>query len=119
MKIVNFRWPPILLVLTLTVSCTAANHSLEGRNDISPAELKAGGIAYSAFEITLDGQKAFDNDLSKFSKSINNYDVSVEDNGLSFTFTFKIKPFHGRMLKDGWFSYVVNKDDWVVHQVKQ
>ena len=110
-------WLTLLFLLTTISSCKYAPGSTG--NTLSPAELRAGGIAYEAFNYTLANKKTFHNDISEFARSIDNYDVAITDDDDHFTFTFKIKLFRGRTLKDGWFVYVVNKGDWRVQRIAQ
>ena len=114
-----FQCSLIIAIVVSVASCTTAQHSSDTAVLLPSGELKAGGLAYEAFKNTLAGQKVFDNELSRFASSIDNYGVSSVDNGDSYTFMFKIKLFHGRMLKDGWFTYVVNKADWSVRRIVQ
>lgn len=121
MKKKLFKFLKILLIspMLLVAACSCGKNSSAELGSLPSVDLKAGGIAYEAFKSTLTEQKAYDTELSNFSKSIDNYDVGLVDNGDSVTFIFKIKLFHGRMLKDGWFTYAVRKSDWSVHRMQQ
>ena len=108
-----------LLVLSLisSVSCTESRQPLTVDTTVRASALKAGGIAYQAFEQTLSSEKKATGELGQFVSSIDNYDVALEDKGDSFLFIFKVKPFHGRILKDGWFTFTVSKNGWKVEKI--
>jgi hypothetical protein len=99
------------------VSCAESRQPLATGATMHANALKAGGIAYQAFEQTLSGEKKASGEFGQFVSSIDNYDVALEDKGDSFLFIFKIKPFHGRTLKDGWYTFIVSKSNWKVEKI--
>jgi hypothetical protein len=84
---------------------------------VQASALKAGGIAYQAFEQALLSEKKAGGELGQFVSSTDNYSVTLEDKGESFLFIFKAKPFHGRILKDGWYTFSVSKNGWNVEKI--
>lgn len=78
--------------------------------------LKAGGLAYQAFAQKLSSEKKATGEFGQFVSSVDNYDVTVEDKGDSFLFIFKVKQFHGQILKDGWYTFSVSKNTWKVEK---
>jgi hypothetical protein len=105
------------LSLLLSVSCTDSRRPLAAATTVQAKALKAGGLAYQAFEQTLSKEKKSTGEFGNFVSSVDNYDVAVEDKEDSFLFIFKVKPFHGRILKDGWYTFSVSKNDWKVEEV--
>ena len=105
------------LSLLLSVSCTDSRRPLAAATTVQAKALKAGGLAYQAFEQMLSKEKKSTGEFGNFVSSVDNYDVAVEDKGDSFLFIFKVKPFHGRILKDGWYTFSVSKNDWKVEEV--
>ena len=105
------------LSLISSVSCTESRQPLTVDTTVQANALKAGGIAYQAFEQTLSNEKKATGEFGQFVSSIDNYDVALEDKGDSFLFIFKVKPFHGRILKDGWYTFSVSKNGWKVEKI--
>jgi hypothetical protein len=105
------------LSLISSVSCTESRQPLTVDTTVQADALKAGDIAYQAFGQTLSSEKKATGEFGQFVSSIDNYDVALEDKGNSFLFIFKVKPFHGRILKDGWYTFSVSKNDWKVEKI--
>jgi hypothetical protein len=101
-------------VLLVVASCTDS-HRLSTQNATMPAQaLRAGGIAYQVFVSELGKEKKADTEFAQFASSADNYDVKFGESGQAFSFTFKLRPFHGRSVKDGWSTYEVGKSGWKV-----
>jgi hypothetical protein len=105
------------LSLIFSVSCTEYQQPPTADTTVQAIFLKAGGIAYQAFEQTLSSEKKAPGEFGQFVSEIGNYDVALEDKGNSFLFIFKVRPFHGRILKDGWYTFSVSKTGWNVEKV--
>ena len=106
------------LSLISSASCAGSHQPLTvGITTVQANALKAGGIAYQAFEQTLSSEKKAAGEFGRFVSSIDNYDVALEDKGDSFLFIFKVKPFHGRIPKDGWYTFSVSKNGWNVEKI--
>lgn len=120
MKITLIRVCCIALIglsSTSVVSCAESSQPPLANITVQANVLKAGGIAYQAFEQTLSSEKEANGEFGRFVSSANNYDVALEDKGDSFLFIFKVKRFHGRILKDGWYTFSVSKNDWNVRRI--
>jgi hypothetical protein len=109
----------VSLLLISASSCAESNQPTSADATIAADALKAGGIAYQRFAQTLLSEKKSDGEFGKFISSTDNYEVTFKDSGDTFSFTFKLKPFHGRLPKDGWITYAVGKADWVAVEIKQ
>lgn len=107
----------IALSLTSVVSCAESTQPPSANITVQANFLKAGGVAYQAFEQTLSSEKEVKGEFGRFVSSTDNYDVVLEDKGDSFLFIFKVKRFHGRILKDGWYTFSVSKNDWDVRKI--
>jgi hypothetical protein len=121
MKIPLLRLCRVALIglsLISSISCAGSRQPLTVDTTVEANALKAGGIAYQAFEKTLLSEKKAAGEFGEFVSSIDNYNVTLEDKEDSFLFIFKVKPFHGRILKDGWFTFSVSKSGWNVDKIE-
>jgi len=77
---------------------------------MSGRALQAACLALERFSTDIKKQPA-ENDFQKFATSVDNYDVVFRESDRSFSFTFRIKTYRGRLVLDGVSTYEVNKAD--------
>jgi len=98
-------------------SCSKAPSSDGAKRAQSVQELRAGCGALERFAEDLQAQPP-ENDFQRFAASPYNYTVEVKETAGTFVFTFAIKPYQGRLVKDGTSAYEVSKADMKVTKVR-
>lgn len=98
-------------------SCSKAPPAEGSRRAQSVQELRAGCAALERFAEDLQAQPP-ENDFQRFAASPYSYTVDVQETATAFVFTFAIKPYRGRLVKDGTSAYEVSKGDMKVVKVR-
>jgi hypothetical protein len=75
--------------------------------------VKASDVAYTTFVGSLK-KMGENSDLENFAREVENYDMHVKEQSDTYTFTFFIRHYHGRSLKGGGASFVIQKSTYKV-----
>jgi len=112
------RWNVAACALLVTTavslsSCSKAPLPQASTQARSVQELRASCAALERFAEDLQKQPP-ENDFQRFAASPYSYTVSVQETASTFVFTFAIKPYQGRLVKDGTSAYEISKSDMKV-----
>ena len=98
-------------------SCSKAPPAEASRPAQSVQELRAGCAVLERFAEDLQTQPP-ENDFQRFAASPYSYTVGVQETPATFVFTFAIKRYQGRLVKDGTSAYEVSKADMKVVKIR-